>query len=255
MESTGENLRKISLASNHLLTLINDILDISKVESGKLKLSPMTFSIVETVENLVNISQPMIKEKNIDFRFHINQIEKEYLYTDQLRLNQIYINILSNAIKYTEPGGRVTVDMREDKSTIPGCIRLSYVVADTGIGMSPEFMATMYQPFSRQIDSRVNSIQGTGLGLAITKQMVDLLGGTIDCQSEQGKGTTFTVVLDIPVADLILSTCCSLMMMRSCSRRLLIFWCLLAPRWKRRKAVWKRSEWSSTGIFPGRITA
>ena len=201
VESTGENLRKISLASNHLLTLINDILDISKVESGKLKLSPLTFSIVETVENLVNISQPMIKEKNIDFRFHINQIEKEYLYTDQLRLNQIYINILSNAIKYTEPGGRVTVDMREEKSTIPGCIRLSYVVADTGIGMSPEFMATMYQPFSRQIDSRVNSIQGTGLGLAITKQMVDLLGGTIDCQSEQGKGTTFTVVLDIPVAD------------------------------------------------------
>jgi len=201
VESTGESLRKISLASNHLLTLINDILDISKVESGKLKLSPVTFSIVETVENLVNISQPMIKEKNIDFRFHINQIEKEYLYTDQLRLNQIYINILSNAIKYTEPGGRVTVDMREEKSTIPGCIRLSYVVADTGIGMSPEFMATMYQPFSRQIDSRVNSIQGTGLGLAITKQMVDLLGGTIDCQSEQGKGTTFTVVLDIPVAD------------------------------------------------------
>ena len=201
VESTRESLRKISLASNHLLTLINDILDISKVESGKLKLSPLTFSIVETVENLVNISQPMIREKNIDFSFHINQMEKEYLYTDQLRLNQIYINILSNALKYTEPGGRVAVDLREEKSDVPGCIRLSYVVADTGIGMSPEFMATMYQPFSRQIDSRVNSIQGTGLGLAITKQMVDLLGGTIDCQSEQGKGTTFTVVLDIPVAD------------------------------------------------------
>ena len=128
-------------------------------------------------------------------------MEKEYLYADQLRLNQIYINILSNAIKYTEPGGRVSVDLREEKSTGPGCVRLTYVVADTGIGMSPEFMATMYQPFSRQIDSRVNSIQGTGLGLAITKQMVDLLGGTIDCQSEHGKGTTFTVVLDIPEAD------------------------------------------------------
>lgn len=201
VESTGESLRKISLASNHLLTLINDILDISKVESGKLKLSPLTFSIVETVENLVNISQPMIKEKNIQFNFHINQMEKEYLYTDQLRLNQIYINILSNAIKYTEPGGCVSVDMQEEKSDIPGCIRLSYIVADTGIGMSPEFMATMYQPFSRQTDSRVNSIQGTGLGLAITKQMVDLLGGTIECQSELGKGTTFTVVLDIPLAD------------------------------------------------------
>lgn len=201
VESTKESLRKISLASNHLLTLINDILDISKVESGKLKLSPLTFSIVETVENLVNISQPMIKEKNIEFSFHINQFEKEYLYTDQLRLNQIFINILSNAIKYTEPGGRVSVDLREENSDVTGCIKLIYVVSDTGIGMSPEFMENMYKPFSRQVDSRVNSIQGTGLGLAITKQMVDLIGGTIDCQSEQGKGTTFTVTLDIPVAD------------------------------------------------------
>ena len=201
VESTGESLRKISLASNHLLTLINDILDISKVESGKLKLSPLTFSIVETVENLVTISQPMIKEKQLAFRFHINPMEKESLYADQLRLNQVYINLLSNAIKYTEPGGRVSVELRGEESPQPGCIRLTYIVADTGIGMSPEFMETMYQPFSRQIDSRVNSIQGTGLGLAITKQMVDLMGGTIDCQSEQGKGTTFTVVLDLPAAN------------------------------------------------------
>ena len=201
VESTRESLRKISLASNHLLTLINDILDISKVESGKLKLSPLTFSIVETVENLVNISQPMIKEKNLEFSFHINRMEAEYLYADQLRLNQIYINILSNAIKYTEPGGRISVDMREEKSPATGCVRLMYAVEDTGIGMSREFMETMYQPFSRQIDSRVNSIQGTGLGLAITKQMVELMGGIIECQSEQGKGTTFTVVLDIPIAD------------------------------------------------------
>ena len=98
-ESVADNLRKIGLASNHLLSLINDILDISKVESGKLNLSPLTFSIVDTVENLVNISQPMIKEKNINFSFRINRMEKEYLYADQLRLNQIYINILSNAIK------------------------------------------------------------------------------------------------------------------------------------------------------------
>ena len=201
VESTGESLRKISLASNHLLTLINDILDISKVESGKLKLSPLTFSVVETVENLVNISQPMIKEKNLEFSFNIDHMEKEYLYTDQLRLNQIYINILSNAVKYTEPGGRVSVEMREEPSAVPGCIRLIYVVADTGIGMSKEYMATMYQPFSRQIDSRVNSIQGTGLGLTITKQMVELMGGTIECESEPGKGTTFTIVLDILLAD------------------------------------------------------
>jgi len=201
VKSTEENLRKINLAGNHLLTLINDILDISKVESGKLNLSPLSFSIVETVENLVNISQPMIKEKNLEFSFHVSQIEKEYLYADQLRLNQIYINLLSNAIKYTEPGGRVSVDLREEESPESGCVRLSYVVADTGIGMSEEYMKTMYEPFSRQIDSRVNSIQGTGLGLAITKQMVELMDGTIQCESEPGKGTTFTVVLDIPAAD------------------------------------------------------
>ena len=200
-EAVSDNLSKIRLASNHLLTLINDILDISKVESGKLNLSPLTFSIVETVQNLMNLSQPMIKEKNIDFSFRINHMDKEYLYADQLRLNQIYINVLSNAIKYTEPGGRVSVDLREEESEKEGCVRLIYCVADTGIGMSPEFLKKMYEPFSRQTDSRVNSIQGTGLGLAITRQMVELMNGTIDCQSEAGKGTTFTIALDLPVAE------------------------------------------------------
>ena len=196
-----ENLRKISLASNHLLTLINDILDISKVESGKLNLSPVTFSIVECAENLVNISQPMVKEKNIDFNFRIGRFDHEHLYADQLRINQILINLLSNAIKYTEPNGQVNVEMREEPCASESSVRLTYVVADTGIGMTPEFMARMYQPFSRQTDSRVNTIQGTGLGLAITKQMVDLMHGTIDCRSEVGRGTTFTVTLDIPLAD------------------------------------------------------
>ena len=200
-EAVADNLRKISLAGNHLLTLINDILDISKVESGKLNLSPITFSIVETVENLVNLSQPMIKEKNIIFSFRTNRFEKEFLYADQLRLNQIYINILSNAIKYTMPGGSVSVDLREESSEKEGCVKLIYRVEDTGIGMSPEFLEKMYQPFSRQTDSRVNSIQGTGLGLAITRQMVELMNGTIECQSELEKGTTFTITLDLPVAE------------------------------------------------------
>ena len=196
-----ESLHKINLANSHLLTLINDILDISKVESGKLNLSPVTFSIVECAEKLVNISQPMVKEKNIDFKFRINRFEHEYLYADQLRINQIYINLLSNAIKYTEPGGQVCVDMRQEKGETDKTVRLIYVVADTGMGMTPEFMVKMYQPFSRQTDSRINTIQGTGLGLAITKQMIDLMHGTIDCQSEVGKGTTFTVTLEIPLAD------------------------------------------------------
>ena len=200
-KSVKENLRKIELASNHLLTLINDILDISKVESGKLNLVPRTFSIVETADNLVNISQPMVKEKNINFNFRVNNFKNEYLFADQLRLNQIFINVLSNAIKYTEPGGKVDIDMFEEENQKPGYVKLTYIVADTGIGMSKEYMQTMYEAFSRQTDSRVNSIQGTGLGLAITKQMVDLMEGTIECESEEGKGTTFKVTLEIPIAD------------------------------------------------------
>ena len=196
-----ENLHKIRLASNHLLTLINDILDISKVESGRLTLNPVRFSIVESAENLMNISRPMVREKNIDFNFRINRFEYEYLYADQLRLNQILINLLSNAIKYTEPGGNVSVDLREEPGSSAKTVRLTYVVADTGIGMTPEFMKRMYEPFSRQTDSRVNSIQGTGLGLAITRQMVNLMQGQIDCQSAPGKGTTFTVTLELPKAE------------------------------------------------------
>ena len=196
-----ENLQKMNRASNHLLTLINDILDISKVESGKLNMSPVTFSIVECAENLVTISQPMVKEKNIDFRFHIDRVSHEYLYADQLRINQIFINLLSNSIKYTEPGGQVCVEMKEEPGQTDKSVQLIYTVSDNGIGMTPEFMAKMYEPFSRQTDSRVNAISGTGLGLAITKQMIDLMNGTIDCQSEAGKGTTFTVKLEITIAD------------------------------------------------------
>ena len=196
-----DSLHKIGLASNHLLTLINDILDISKVESGKLTLTPATFSIVEVTENLVNISQPMVKEKNIAFQFHANAVEHEYLCADQLRINQVFINILSNALKFTEPFGSVAVDLQELESETPGMVRLVYRVADTGMGMSEEFMEHMYESFSRQTDSRVNKVQGTGLGLAITKQMIDLMGGTIECQSKLGEGTTFTVTLDLLIAE------------------------------------------------------
>jgi signal transduction histidine kinase len=167
-DSVSDCLRKIGMAGSHLLTLINDILDISKVESGRLTLNAADFSIVETAENLVNLSQPMVKEKNLQFNFRVSGIEKEWLSADQLRLNQICINLLSNAVKYTEPGGSVSVNMSEEPAEEDGFVLLTYIVSDTGIGMTPEFMAKMYQPFSRQTDSRVNTIQGTGLGLAIT---------------------------------------------------------------------------------------
>ena len=197
----SDNLKKIRLASNHLLTLINDILDLSKVESGRFSLSPVVFSIVDTAENLVNISQPMVRQENIDFRFRSKNITNEYLYADQLRINQIFINILSNALKYTPEGKSVYVDLCQAQSQKEGSVKLIYTVADTGIGMSSEYMQEMYSPFTRQTDSRINAIQGTGLGLAITKKMVDLMNGTIECESQQGKGTTFTVTLDICTSD------------------------------------------------------
>ena len=199
-ESVSDNLRKIKLASNHLLTLINDILDISKVERGNITLSPVAFSIVDSAENLVNISQPMVRQKNIDFRFRSRNIKHEYLYADQLRINQIFINILSNALKYTPANKQVYVDLTELPSEKEGSIKLEYKVADTGIGMPKSFMEVMYEPFIRQTDSRINTIQGTGLGLAITKKMVDIMGGKIECESVEGEGTTFTVTLDIEVS-------------------------------------------------------
>ncbi len=201
-DSVAENLKKISLASNHLLTLINDILDISKVESGKITLTPVSFSIVESAENLVNISQPIVREKELDFRFRINNIKNEFLFADKLRINQIFINLLSNALKYTPKGGQVCVDMNEGPGNSADTIKLNYTVTDTGIGMSKEFMDKMYEPFVRQTDSRINTIQGTGLGLAITKQMIDLMGGTIDCHSEVGAGTSFKVSIELPVAEI-----------------------------------------------------
>ncbi|MBQ7641846.1 MAG: response regulator, partial [Acholeplasmatales bacterium] len=189
--------KKISLASNHLLTLINDILDISKVESGKIFLNPISFSIIELIDNLVNITEPMIKDKNIDFKLNLNDINHEYLFADKLRLNQIFMNILSNAIKYTEVSGSISVDLIEEETDNPNYVKLIYIVKDTGIGMSKEFMEKMYDPFIRETDSRINRIEGTGLGLAITKKMVDLMEGTIECESKEGVGTTFKISLDI----------------------------------------------------------
>ena len=198
-EVTQDALKKIDLASNHLLTLINDILDISKVESGKLTINPLSFSIVDTFENLINISQPMVKSKNIDFNFITHGFNHEWLYADKLRLSQIFTNLLSNALKYTQDNGKVTVDVSQLPSDKEGYIKLIYQVADTGIGMSKEYLEKLYEPFSRATDSRINTIQGTGLGLAIAKQMVDLMNGTIECESEVGVGTTFTVSIDLAI--------------------------------------------------------
>ncbi|MCM1122906.1 MAG: response regulator, partial [Eubacterium sp.] len=199
-EKLNDCLDKITLSSQHLLTLINDVLDISKIESGKLTLAPINFSLRRLVENLVNIVRPMIKSRAQEFDVHIHGIDCEILYGDELRISQVFINILSNAVKYTPEGGKIILDLYEehiDEQTV----RLTYVVQDNGIGMSHEYMGHMFDAFTRADDSRTNKIQGTGLGLAIVKQMVMLMNGTIDCESELNKGTTFTVKLELPIGE------------------------------------------------------
>ncbi|MCM1105244.1 MAG: response regulator [Clostridium sp.] len=199
-EKLNDCLDKITLSSQHLLTLINDVLDISKIESGKLTLTPINFSLRRLVENLVNIVRPMIKSKAQEFDVHIHGIDCETLYGDELRVSQVFINILSNAVKYTPEGGKVILDLYEER--IDGqTVQLTYTVSDNGIGMSPEYMEHMFDAFTRADDSRTNKIQGTGLGLAIVKQMVMLMNGKIHCESEPDKGTTFTVKLELPIGE------------------------------------------------------
>ena len=194
-------LGKISLASNHLLTLINDILDISQVESGKFTLNPITFSLTDSAEDLVNIIYPQAEGKKLRCCVHLINVTHEYLTADKLRLNQIWLNILSNAVKYTPSGGRI--DIYFEEFAVPDNtekIGLKFVVKDTGCGMSEEFLKNIFEPFAREKDSRIDKIQGSGLGMAITKQIVTLLGGTVDVKSKEGEGSTFTVqlMLDTP---------------------------------------------------------
>ena len=194
-------LGKISLAGKHLVTLINDILDISKIESGKIALNPGVFSIEELIAVITNIVRPQIEEKQLDFQVDTETLPYKYLVADELRLNQIYVNILTNAVKYTDAGGRIVVKVWEETlSEDERRIRLFYQVADTGIGMTEDFQKDMYDLFSRMEDSRTGKVQGTGLGLAIAKQMVDMMDGTIQCESKPGKGTTFTISVDVTAA-------------------------------------------------------
>lgn len=193
-------LNKVSVASKHLLTLINDILDISKVESGKMVLSSNVFVIEELLENLINMIRSQVDAKKLELKVNIEPFKYSYLVADELRLNQIFVNILTNAIKYTPSGGKICLDVKEEVLEEKK-VRLVYKVSDSGLGMSEEFQKNMYDSFSRVVDSRIDKIQGTGLGLAIVKQMVDLMNGTIECESELGQGTTFTIYLDVEIAN------------------------------------------------------
>lgn len=200
-EALKESIKTIELSGTHLLTLVNDILDISKIESGKMVLSPKDFSITDTIEKMIEMCQAEIKEKKFDFKLQIRNVNHAYITGDSLRVNQIFVNILSNAIKYTEPEGKITVELSEEP--IPGELnkaRYIYKVSDTGIGMTPEFVDTIFERFTRAVDTRINAVRGTGLGMAIVKQIVTIMGGSIAVESELNAGSVFTVTLDFPIA-------------------------------------------------------
>lgn len=195
-------LKKISISSKHLLGLINDVLDMSKIESGKLSLNMDRMSLRETMESIVNIIQPQIKEKGQSFNVSIHNIDVESVYCDGVRLNQILINFLSNAVKFTPEGGSIQVIFTEEPSPAgEKYVRIHLWVKDNGIGMSKEFQKKIFESFEREDSQRVQKTEGTGLGMAITKYIVDAMGGTIEVESEPGKGSQFHVILDLERAE------------------------------------------------------
>lgn len=195
-------LVKISLSSKHLLGLINDVLDISKIESGKLSLNMTQVSLRETMESIVNIVQPQIKERKQHFDISIQKIQTEEVYCDSVRLNQVLINLLSNALKFTPEGGRINVYLEQEASPKgDSFVRCHFRVKDNGMGMTPEFQEKIFETFSREEKIQVDRIEGTGLGMAITKAIVDTMGGTIELHSEPEKGTEFHITLDLEKAE------------------------------------------------------
>ncbi len=191
-------LRKIALSSKHLLGLINDVLDISKIESGKMTLNIEPASLREVMDSIVNIIQPQVKAKNQCFTVSAYEILSEDVYCDSIRLNQVLINLLGNAVKFTPENGSVQVSVyQEELPNDTARVRTHFLVSDTGIGMSKEYQQQIFESFSREDNTRVQKTEGSGLGMAITKYIVDAMDGVISVHSEQGKGSTFHVVLDL----------------------------------------------------------
>lgn len=189
-------------SGKHLLTLINDVLDISKIESGSFALNPERISLKVMIQDLVEMQERNLSDRGIQLLTDFEALPHNYVYADKIRLNQIYVNLLTNAVKYTEPGGIIFLCLyQQEIPEHPENTRLVFYIEDNGIGMTEEFQKNMYHTFSREINTQVNSIQGTGLGLAIVKQMVDLMGGTIVCNSASGEGTAFEVAIDLPIVE------------------------------------------------------
>ena len=194
-EKVKEYLSKISTSSEHLLSLINDILDMSRIESGKVKINENPLHLPELLHDIRTIVQPNITSKQLDFLIDTVDVKNEDIIADKLRLTQILLNILSNGIKFNRTGGTISLRIRQLKSAPTGYGNYQFIIRDTGIGMKPEFQEHIFESFTREETSTVSGIQGTGLGMAITKNIVDMMGGTITVKSEEGQGSEFTVNL------------------------------------------------------------
>ena len=188
-------LAKTLASSNHLLSLINDVLDMSRIESGKIHLEEVEVNLSDVLHDLKTIVSGQIYAKQLELYMDATDVTDEDVYCDKTRLNQILLNLLSNAIKFTPAGGTVSVRVRQLAGKVHGCGQYEFRIKDNGIGMSPEFAQKIFEPFERERTSTVSRIQGTGLGMAITKNIVDMMGGTIEVQTAQGKGSEFIICL------------------------------------------------------------
>ncbi len=194
-DKVKEYLSKISTSSEHLLSLINDILDMSRIESGKVKISENPLHLPDLLHDIRTIVQPNISSKQLDFLIDTVDVRDENIIADKLRLTQILLNILSNGIKFNKIGGTISLRIKQTKSAPTGYGNYQFIIRDTGIGMKPEFQEHIFESFSREETSTVSGIQGTGLGMAITKNIVDMMGGNISVKSEEGQGSEFIVDL------------------------------------------------------------
>ena len=198
-ERVKDYLAKTLASSNHLLSLINDVLDMSRIESGKIHLEEVEVNLSDVLHDLKTIVSGQIYAKQLELYMDAMDVTDEDVYCDKTRLNQILLNLLSNAIKFTPAGGTVSVRVRQLAGQVRGCGQYEFCIKDNGIGMSPEFAKKIFEPFERERTSTVSCIQGTGLGMAITKNIVDMMGGTIEVQTAQGKGSEFIIRVPLRV--------------------------------------------------------
>lgn len=200
-EQVKNALEKVLAAGNHLLYLINDILDMSRIESGRMQLHEQECSLAEIVHNLVNMNQAQSRAKHLEFYADTFAVKDERVYTDSLKLNQVLINVMSNAIKYTPSGGKVSLRIIQHSGSPGAYGKYEFIIKDNGMGMSKEFLEHIFDSFTREESATRTGIEGTGLGMAITRAIVDLMGGTITANSEKGKGSEFRIVLNLKVLE------------------------------------------------------